>query len=235
MKISVIIPMYNENDVIADTAKKLSEYMSTRFDTYEIIFSDDGSTDGCRETVEQMGLENVKVVSSAQNRGKGHAVRQGMLSACGDIRIFTDADLAYGAEVIGKAYEALSDGQADVLIGSRNMAVDGYVGYTFIRRTMSKIYIRLVRLFAGLGLSDCQCGFKAFSAQSAEEIFSVCTFDGFSFDLEVLLRAKQEKKRITEMPVSVLDHDSSSVKPIKDAFKMLLEIRKIKKEVKHGK
>ncbi len=236
MKISLVIPMYNESSVIEATAKTLSEYMRERFDDYEIIFSDDGSTDGCREIVERLGLENVRVVGEAQNRGKGSAVRIGMLEACGEIRIFTDADLAYGTEVIGKARDVLANTpEADMLIGSRNIERDGYSEYTFLRRVMSKIYIRLVRLAGGIKLSDCQCGFKAFRAESAEHIFARCKTDGFSFDFEVMLRASAQNMRVVEMPIRILNHRSSSIKPIKDAIKMLGDIRKIKKEVRGGK
>ncbi|MBE6576807.1 MAG: glycosyltransferase [Ruminococcaceae bacterium] len=235
MKISLIIPMYNENAVIEQTANRLSSYMSECFDEYEIIFFDDGSTDGSRRTVENMSLANVKVMGSTRNLGKGYAVRQGMLSADGDIRIFTDADLAYGTQVIERAYEAMCDGQTDVLIGSRNLSKDAYAEYTFIRRMMSKMYVRLVRAFTRLDTSDCQCGFKAFSAQSAQEIFSACTTDGFSFDLEVLLRAKKAQKRIVEMPVSIIEHKKSSVKPMRDTLEMLFEIRRIKKKIQREK
>ena len=100
MKFSLCIPMYNESSIIKDTAKTLSEYMQANFDDYEIIFSNDGSKDGCDKMVEEMGLPNVKVVGYEQNMGKGYAVRCAMLAAEGDIVMFTDADLAYGTDVI---------------------------------------------------------------------------------------------------------------------------------------
>ena len=104
MKLSVVIPMYNESKIIEATARELSAYMESAFDEYEILFCDDGSKDGCGELVSALGLPNVRVVSYGQNRGKGCAVRHGMLEAKGDVRIFTDADLAYGTEVIKRAY-----------------------------------------------------------------------------------------------------------------------------------
>ncbi len=94
MKISVCIPMYNENKVIAQSATTLSQYMASHFDDYEIIFCSDGSTDGCADTVRSLALPCVKVIEYQPNRGKGHAVRTAMLEATGDIRMFPDADLA---------------------------------------------------------------------------------------------------------------------------------------------
>ena len=98
MKISVCIPMYNEKRIIASTARTLSEYMSSHFCDYEILFCSDGSTDGCDRAVEELCLPCVRVISYQPNRGKGYAVRTAMLEAKGDVRIFTDADLAYGTD-----------------------------------------------------------------------------------------------------------------------------------------
>ena len=103
MKLSVCIPMYNESRVIAKSAAALSEYCQKNFEDYEILFINDGSTDNCADKVKELALPNCRVTGYEKNRGKGHAVRTGMLEACGDIRIFTDADLAYGTDVIGAA------------------------------------------------------------------------------------------------------------------------------------
>jgi len=133
MKISVCIPMYNENRVIEKTAKTLSEYMEAHFEDYEIIFCSDGSADGCDETVRALGLPNVRVISYMPNQGKGYAVRTAMLAATGDIRMFTDADLAYGTDVIAQVANAFAEHpEAELVIGSRNLQKDGYQGYTDI-------------------------------------------------------------------------------------------------------
>lgn len=108
MKISIIVPMYNENSIIAETANTLSRYMSCNFDDYEMIFVSDGSTDGCDRTVSELKLNNTEVISYSPNCGKGYAVRQGMLASTGDIAMFIDADLAYGTDVIKKYQTYLS-------------------------------------------------------------------------------------------------------------------------------
>ena len=136
MKISVCIPMYNESSVIEKTARELDEYMRAHFDSgeYEVIFSDDGSRDGCGEIVKKLELPDIRVISNPINRGKGYAVRKAFLEAKGNVVMFTDADLAYGTDVIGRVYDMMSaNPTADVLIGSRNLTKDGYEGYTAIR------------------------------------------------------------------------------------------------------
>ena len=236
MKISLIIPMYNESKIIETTAKTLSEYMGKNFDDYEILFSDDGSKDGSASLVEAMGLPNVRVVGYKDNKGKGSAVRHAMLAADGDIRIFTDADLAYGTDVIARAAELMCQSKdADVLIGSRNLGKDGYEGYTLTRKLMSKIYIKVLCFAGGFKLSDSQCGFKAFRADTAEQIFSRCKIDGFAFDFEAIMWATKLGKRIAEMPVKIINHRDSTVRPRSDAVAMLKDVRRIRKSVKENK
>lgn len=236
MKVSVVIPMYNENKIIASTACALSEFMERSFDDYEIIFFDDGSCDGSAYTVEKLGLPNIRVLSYGENRGKGCAVRHGMLACEGDIRIFTDADLAYGTDVICDAVVTFqNEKDADIIIGSRNLNKDGYDGYTFKRKLMSKIYIKLLCFMGGFKLSDSQCGIKAFSAEAAEKVFSDCSIDGFAFDFEVILRAQKHGFKMAEMPVKVVNHRESSVRPLRDSFKMLGDIKRIKKQIKAEK
>ena len=131
MKISVCIPMYNESRVIEKSAKELSEYMQKTFEDYEIVFCSDGSTDGCDKLVEALALPNVRVIAYEKNQGKGYAVRTALLAATGDVRMFTDADLAYGTAVIRQvADEFEKHPDADLVIGSRNLDKDGYAEYT---------------------------------------------------------------------------------------------------------
>lgn len=123
---SLIIPMYNEEAILPATLATLHAYMQAHFDDYEILFSDDGSTDRSREIVETCGLPHVRVISYAKNRGKGCAVRQGMLAAAGDVRLFTDCDLAYGTDVIRRLHDMFVSNHYDVIIGSRRIGEDGY-------------------------------------------------------------------------------------------------------------
>ncbi len=233
MKISVVIPMYNESSIIADTAKKLSEDMEKYFDSYEILFSDDGSKDGCGDMVRALELPCVRVTGYEQNQGKGCAVRTAVMEAEGDIIMFTDADLAYGTEVIYRAVKVLeADKDAGMLIGSRNMAKDGYDGYTFLRKIASKVYIKVLCIAGGFDLTDSQCGCKAFRREAAREIFSKSKVNGFAFDFEIILRAKNAGIKIIEMPVKIINHRESKINIVRDSIRMLRDIRKIKKDIK---
>ncbi len=236
MKISVIIPMYNEHAVIEQTAKTLSAAMSESFSDYEIVFSDDGSTDGCGQLVRGLALPNVRVVGYEQNRGKGCAVRTGMLEAQGDILIFTDADLAYGTDVIAEAVARMEkEPTCGMLIGSRNLEANGYGDYGPMRRLMSRTYIRVLCLVGGFRLSDSQCGFKAFRREAAHAIFSRAKVDGFAFDFETILRAQKEGIAILEMPVRVLNHGDSKIHIFRDTARMLSDLRRIRREIKREK
>ena len=234
MQISVVIPMYNENKIIEDTARQLSAYMEENFESYEILFSDDGSSDGCGDTVRSLQLPSVRVVGYEKNQGKGCAVRTGMLEATGDLVLFTDADLAYGVEVIGAVWDFyLSSGaHPDVVIGSRAIHPDGYAGYTPLRKLMSKVYVRVLGLVGGFRLTDSQCGCKAFSQKAAKDVFSRCEVNGFSFDFEAILWTERLGFRIGEFPVRIVNHRESKIHVLRDSVRMLRSVRKIRNRVR---
>ena len=232
MKISLCIPMYNEASIIEQTAKTLSDYMSTHFEDYEIIFSNDGSSDNSAELVSALMLPRVRVVGYPQNRGKGAAVREAVLDSDGDIVMFTDSDLAYGTDVISRIAEYFNEHpEVGAVIGSRNISEDGYEGYTLVRKLASKIYIKVLCMVGGLKLSDSQCGCKAFRGDVARRIFSLCQVNGFAFDFEVIMLATRLKVKFYEMPVKVINHRESKVRVVSDAFKMLVDLYKMKKRI----
>ena len=238
MKISVCIPMYNESKVIENTAKALDEYMKIKFPDgdYEVIFSDDGSKDNCADIVNSLNMPNVKILGGEENRGKGYAVRRAFLEAEGDVIMFTDADLAYGTEVIGKVYDTMNENkEADVLIGSRNLTKDGYEGYTLVRKIASKTYIKLLCLTGGFKLSDSQCGCKAFRYDAVKKIFPRCEVDRFAFDFEAILWANKYGMKIIEMPVKLINHGETKVRIVRDTVKMLKDLRKMKKRISKAK
>lgn len=232
MKFTVCIPMYNESAIIADTAKKLSAYMSENFEDYEIIFSDDGSKDGSADIVKKLELPNVRVVGYPDNRGKGSAVREAMLASEGDAVMFTDSDLAYGTDVIKKVAEAFENNpDCDLVVGSRNLDKSGYDGYTLLRKIASKCYIGVLKIAGGLKISDSQCGCKAFSGRAAKRVFSHCQVNRFAFDFEAILIAEKCGYKIKEIPVKVINHGESKVNVVKDSVKMLRDIAKMKKRI----
>ncbi len=233
LSITVIIPMYNESGIINNTANTLSRYMAENFEHYEIIFSDDGSKDGCGDIVRSLGIPNVRVIEYGENQGKGAAIRHGVSKASGDIIMFTDADLAYGTDVIKRVYNHFAvHPNTDVLIGSRNLSKEGYDGYTSIRRIMSKIYIKMLCIVGGFKFSDSQCGCKAFKNDAAKSIFERCTVNGFAFDLEAILWAVELDMNVDELAVKVINHRESKVRIFRDTFRMLRDASRIRKRVK---
>lgn len=233
-KISVVIPVYNEEKNILNCLDKLSEYMSSNFEDYEVVIVNDGSTDQTEQIflTNAGNYSNLKMLSYTQNKGKGGAVRTGMLSVTGDRVVCTDCDLAYGVEVIGEMAKKLDN--YDLVIGSRNLTKEGHKGYSFLRKAASKAYIKLLNLAAGFRHTDSQCGIKAYRQDAAKRIFSNCKTNGFAFDLEVLMIAEKAGFTIGEHPVSIINHSNqdSKVRIFRDTKKMLSDLKKIKKHVK---
>lgn len=241
MRVTVCIPMYNEASIAAQCARTLysacADFAAASGDSYEIIFCDDGSSDNCADIVRREAAAlgdaaDIRVVGYEVNRGKGSAVRTAFAASAGDVVLYTDCDLAYGTDVIGEAVEKMKTIPADVLIGSRNVDESGYEGYTLLRKLASKTYILVLNLFAGFKLSDSQCGFKVFRGDAGRKIFRNCETDGFAFDIEALMIAGRLGFRIEEMGVKVINHRASKVHVLRDTFKMLSDLRRIKKRVK---
>lgn len=235
MRLSVIIPMYNESSIIRSSVRQFDGYLSSNFDDYELIFADDGSTDGCGDAVLEYAKDhkNVRLVRYEKNRGKGCAVRTGMLSSDGDIALFTDCDVAFGVDVIGRVTEFFKNNpDKKMVVGSRNLSSDGYEGYTAIRKLASKIYIKVLGILGGFRLSDSQCGVKGFTKEAAHEIFSRCETDGFAFDFEVIMTASYLGYGIGELPVKIINHRESKIHVFSDSLKMLSDVVKIKRRIK---
>ena len=233
MKLSLCIPMYNEEKIIEDTAKTVSAYMKENFNSdYEVLFVNDGSKDQTLEKAKKIEkqYENFRVITYPENRGKGYAVRQGVLTSKGDVVIFTDCDLAYGMDVIKEMYEIFEKHpEYGVVVGSRKLHPEGYEGYTKVRKAVSLSYIKVLSLIGGIKLSDFQCGCKGFRSEIGKSIFSKCIIDRFAFDLEALTYAKDMGAIIGEMPVKVINHRESSIHLLKDSIRMLKDIRRMKK------
>ncbi|MBQ2597496.1 MAG: glycosyltransferase [Oscillospiraceae bacterium] len=232
MKLSLIVPMYNEISIIENTVKVYNDYLSEHFPDYELIFVDDGSVDGCGAAVEKLNAPNTRVIRYTPNQGKGNAVKTGMLAATGDVAMFLDADIAYGTDVIAGAAKLLEEHpEASMVIGSRPLHPEGYAGYTAIRKLASKTYIKVLNHAGGFKLSDSQCGCKAYRGDAAHEIFSRVETKGFAFDFETILWAQKLGYGIVEMPVKIVNHRESKVSVVRDTFRMLKELRAIKKRV----
>lgn len=236
-KLSLIIPMYNESAIIGENARTLCEALVRDFgpDGYELIFVDDGSRDDCADIVRGLELPGARVIRYETNRGKGYAVRTGMLAATGEIAMFTDADLAYGTDVVKRvADEFGAHPEADLIIGSRNLSKDGYMGYSAFRKIASKLYIRILCLMGGFKLSDSQCGCKAFRLDAVKKIFPRCEVDRFAFDFECILWAGKYGMTIREIPVKIINHRASTVHVFRDSIRMIRDLRRMKKRIRRA-
>lgn len=228
MKISLVIPAYNEEKRIEKAIHEAKKYFDATDYEYEIIVSDDGSSDGTVKRAKDAGAE----VICLKHAGKGKAVRAGILKSKGDIVVFTDADLPYDLTLIEKAAEEINAG-AGVVIGSRYNG--GYGAYNFKRLLYSKVFSFITNSLLHLNINDTQCGFKAFEKDAAKRIFSCAAIDGFGFDTEILYIAKIAKIRIDIVDAMMLSSpESSSVHPIRDGFRMLADIFVIRKNSKKG-
>jgi dolichyl-phosphate beta-glucosyltransferase len=231
MKVSLVIPAYNESGIILDTLRTVSVKLAELADDYEVVLVDDGSTDNMTELVLNSLDPHVRLERYSPNRGKGRAVRTGMLTARGDIILYTDADLAYGVDVFGIILDRFASSGADLVIGSRRLDEGGYQNYPPLRVLMSKCFSLLSRKISGLTY-DTQCGIKAYRRAAARQIFSECITDGFSFDFEALMRADRLGLKVEEIPVSVVNFRESKINVIRDSLRMFRDVFRIRRAVR---
>jgi dolichyl-phosphate beta-glucosyltransferase len=196
-----VIPAYDEAQRLPRSLARLQEFLGARGTSYEIVVVDDGSRDGTVAVARAAGGPELRVLEGDRNRGKGHAVRRGMLAAGGERRLMTDADLSTPIEDLVRL-EAALDAGADVAIGSRALAGSRVeVHQSAFRESAGRAFNRVVRLLLLPGIQDTQCGFKLWRARAAELAFSRLCLDGFSFDVEALYVARRSGLRIAEVPV----------------------------------
>ena len=225
--ISIIIPAYNEEARLPQTLEQVSAFLQTQEYSYEVIVVENGSTDRTYEVAEEFSQQHnfIRVIRSG--KGKGEAVRTGMLAANGEYRFMCDADLSMPIEELPQFFspEIL---KADVVIGSRE--AEGAVRYNepSNRHWGGRLVNLVIRILALPGFRDTQCGFKNFSAQAAEDLFSVQTIKGWSFDIEILFVARKRGYAIAELGIPWYYSPQSHVSPVKDAVKMIFDILKIR-------
>ena len=224
--LSVIIPAYDESERIVPTISSIIAHLATTDLEYEIVVSDDGSSDGTPDLVRQLGLRNVVVLDPGVNRGKGAAVRAGVRAAGGRLILFSDADLSTPIQELDAMIEAAED--AEVVIGSRAAEGAEETEKSTLRHLMSAGARLATRVGLGLNVADTQCGFKLFHRDAALALFGSQRIDGFSFDAEILFLAKRFGYRIAELPVQWVDAPGSTVRPLKTAIAFLLDILRIR-------
>jgi dolichyl-phosphate beta-glucosyltransferase len=222
---SVVVPAYNEAARIGSTVERISRYFEKSGVSCEILVVDDGSAD---ETAEIARAKNAGVVVLDKNRGKGAAVRAGVLASRGTAILFTDADLSTPIEQFRPFWEKLLEGY-DVVIGSRAIAgARVEIRQPWYRETMGKCFNWILRRVLPIEFRDSQCGFKLFRAEQARRLFEAARIDGFAFDAEVLFLAARFGYRVAEMPVPWFNALPSRVDPLRHSLQMLRDLLRIR-------
>ena len=229
--LSVIVPAYNEASRIEQTLTRMSAYFEAQPYRVEILVVDDGSTDGTRDVVRTAiaAHPEISLLTYAENRGKGYAVRHGVLHSQGNRVLFSDADLATPIEEVEKLNAALDAGSV-IAIGSRDVQGSQLEKrQSFVRELGGKTFNKLVQMIAVPGIHDTQCGFKLFTRDAAHKIFSLCQVDHFAFDVEVLYIAlRVYTLPVAEVPVRWAHQEGSKVRFVRDAIRMLKTLFRIR-------
>ncbi len=232
--LSVVIPAHNEENRLPDTLEQVFRFLQKQSFSSEVIVVENGSTDNTFEVAQTFAKshENLRVIQS--ERGKGAAVKRGMLEARGEYRFMCDADLSMPVDEIVKFIPPTSE-NFDVLIASRE--AKGSVRYNepSYRHLGGRGINYIIQVLILPGLNDTQCGFKCFRAGIAKEIFQKQTLSGWSFDIELLFIARRRGYRIREAPVHWYFHPETKVSAVRDALRMIGDIFRIHANALRGK
>lgn len=234
MKLTIVIPAYNEEDRIVRTIEQTLSYLKQRPYASEILVVSDGSTDGTRAVAESFNSEDhviLKPLEYHPNRGKGYAVRYGMLKGIGDFILFMDADYSVPIEEIEKGFRLLEAGY-DIAIASRAVSgsqVDHH--QNFFRELSAKIYTFIQSQYLGIHYKDTQCGFKIFTKKAAHSLFDRQKLDSVIFDPEILWLAGELGYRVAEFPVQWSHVEDSRIQydSLKKSIFVFQELFRIKK------
>lgn len=233
--LSVVIPAYNEAKRLPETLKKVRAFLENQTYTFEVYVVNDGSTDETAVAVSGLIKDwpTAKLISYNQNRGKGYAVKTGMLAAEGQWRLLMDADGSTDIKEIDKLFKYIQN--YEVIIGSRYLDKNSIkIKQPLIRRIVSRLGNIIVRLVLGIKSVDTQCGFKLFSAAATEKVFPKQTIERWGFDVEILAITLHMGYQIKEVPVDWFDAEGSLVKKTA-VFKTLNEIWQVKRNLMKGK
>ena len=225
IRLSIIVPAYNEATRIGPTLQKIFAYLARQSYAAEVLVVDDASTDKTADAVEKIlsGKAHCRLLRNEKNIGKGGSVRRGMLEAQGELRLFSDADLSTPIEEVEKFFKQVPP--FDVVIASRRVkGCNVAKRQPVMREASGRVFSLLVRLLTLRGFIDTQCGFKLFTAKAAEDIFRRQTINRFGFDVEILYIAKKMGYRIKESPVTWFDSPDTRVRFLRDATRMFLDL-----------
>ena len=228
-RLSVIIPAYNESSRIIPTIERITQYLASRKITYELLVVDDGSSDGTDKTIQKLAQadDSIRLLRNEINKGKGNAVKRGVVSSWGELVFFTDADLSTPIEEIEKFLPEFP--AYDVVIGSRSIeGADVRLREPLYREILGKTFNKFAQAACVPGIVDTQCGAKMFKKDVAQRIFPLVQTSRFAFDVEVLFLAMQFGYKIKEIPIRWFYSANTRVRTFLDGPKMLWDIFRIR-------
>lgn len=233
--LSIVVPAYNEARRLPRTLDKLAEFLGGLGRPYEVLIIVERSADGTLEIAARFAAQQAhfQAVDNAVQRGKGYAVRTGMLRARGEFVFYMDADLSVPLAAVPEFLARFeSEPRVDVLLGNRQHAMSRITRrQAWLRRTMGQTFNRILQASGLASHHDTQCGFKAFRRAAAREIFSCQTLDGFAFDVEVLLLAGRLGCKIADLPVEWINSPESKVRILRDSVGMLRDTLRVRRLV----
>ena len=222
--LSVVIPAYNEERRLPDTLAAVGAYLHRQHYAWEIVVADVGSEDATAGLVQDVAQGEPKVrLISLPHRGKGSAVKHGMLAAEGEFRFLCDADLSMPIKHLERLLPNAGP-TADIVIGSREAAGARRLGEPRRRWLMGRVFNAMTQLLATPGIADTQCGFKVYRATAARPLFGQQTLDGFAFDAEILFLARRRGFTIAEVGIDWHYRAESKVRPFRDGWRTLRDL-----------
>lgn len=236
MDISLILPVYNAEAYIEQSAKLLHKYLTGLAPlTFEIIFVDDGSSDHGADRVQNLGLSSTVVIRLPSNMGKFGAIKAGMKAARGRCRIFTDGDIPYELSAIGYISNLILARDFHLVIGDRTLSGSEYSQkLPFVRSVVTQLFTLFVRILVASGLFDTQCGIKGLRGDVADALFPLVRDKGFSGDVELLYIALKYNLEIKRVPVRLRRQAPSTVNVVRDGIRMLRRVSKLRKSWRKG-
>lgn len=224
--LSVVLPCHDATATVLRTVETLRGFLPAIAPTWEVLVVDDGGNSFDRTPLPDD--PRVRLLHHPRNLGKGAAVRTGMLAACGEVRVFTDADLPYDRELLAVMRHYIAARGFHVVVGDRTLPGSAYVPASGVRRLMSSVGAMVIGSLVTGGFHDTQCGIKAMRGDVADALFPLVRIDGFAFDVEVIYLALKHGLDVKRIPVRLRRNEASSVRPVRDALRAGRDIATIK-------